>query len=380
MEVCKLKLNNFRNYKDLVINTGSGLNIIYGENGQGKTNIVEAIFLCAAGRSHRTSRDSEMIKQGELNFIVQMDYNKRNMISGTMIPHNIRIEYGNERRKKPFLNDIPLKRLSDLVGNFNAVMFSPEEISIIKGGPANRRHFIDIALCQISPVYMYNLQKYQKTIEHKNKLLKKLADKAQSGLKVISDELFIWNNFIAETGAFIMKSRKEYTEKLNKKAEDATIKISSEKENLSINYSPSINVKDNISAEALMKIIENNYMREIYQGTSLYGPHRDDWIIELCSKDIRVFGSQGQQRTATIALKIAEALVMEDETGQRPVIILDDIMSELDRNRQMQLTSILAERQVFATCTEKEVFKKSGYSSYNKMSFFEVKNGAIKCE
>ena len=355
MKVSRLQLEDFRNYTGLSMIPGEGLNVIYGSNGQGKTNIVEAIYVCAAGRSHRTARDADMVKSGCKNFRITIEFEKRNQISGTMQPQSVSVQY--DGKKKVFVNEVPARRLVDMIGHFQAVMFSPEEMAMIKEGPSCRRRFVDIAQCQSSANYLFFLQRYQRALEQKNRLLKKIFPCTGTTGEKEKKQVEVWNGILAEAGHEIMKIRDKYTLRLNRQASEIFHTLSSQKEALEIRYSPSLPPSLE-HREQILETMNKNLQREIQQGAALIGPHRDDWNIRLNGEDIRVYGSQGQQRTATLSLIMAEALLMEEDTRQKPVIILDDIMSELDADRQKQLSFRLRDWQVFVTCTDEEIFRR----------------------
>lgn len=366
MYITDLILKNFRNYNALHLHFDNTITIIHGDNGQGKTNILEAIYLCASGRSHRTSRDMEMVNMNADYFSVELQLQKQYM------EHFLHISYEKGQKKKISINKIPSKKLGDLMGIFNAVMFSPEDLLIIKEGPSERRRFIDIALSQLRPAYFFDLQQYMKVLQQKNNLLKEL----QKNKKLI-DTLDIWNMSLARTGARIIKARNDFVMELQGKVESNHKRLTNTSKKMLLQYTPSVpvsgtNVED--IENRFRKEIEKNISREIAKGSAVVGPQRDDYDIFLGDMNIRQFGSQGQQRTAVLALKLSEIDIMKDYTGEYPVLLLDDVMSELDIHRQEFLIENMKEIQTFITCTSADIFR----TRFSKHShFIEIKQGSI---
>lgn len=345
----------------------SNCNIIFGENAQGKTNIIEAIYLCAAGRSHRTSKDHEMIKMQTEGYVVSLDVEKANQET------NIEIKYGKDGKKSIRINEIPAKKLGNLIGNLNAVIFSPEDLMIIKDGPSERRRFIDITISQLKPSYFYDLQQYGKILMQRNSLLKEIHQN-----KLLEETLEIWDQNLIKTGSRIIKVRKEFIDKINIHAKKNHEKISNGKEVLNISYESSFRVKEWEKIESIEECFERALKgakeRELIKGSTLYGPQRDDCEIKLNENDIRIYGSQGQQRTAVLSMKLSEIDIMKEETGENPVLLLDDVMSELDMERQNYLLRNLEKVQTFITCTDKEFF---GKMKEENTSYFHVVNGNV---
>jgi DNA replication and repair protein RecF len=267
-----IKLKNYRNYGSLDLKINKRFNIIYGYNAQGKTNILEAVFICSSGRSHRTPRDYELIKLGEKEFNILINV-KRNILDA-----EIDVSYEKEGKKRIKINEIPLKKIGDLMGNLNTVIFSPEDLLIIKEGPAERRRFIDITISQLRPAYFYDLQQYAKILEQRNTLLKEIQNN-----KSLLDTLEVWNQNLILTGSKIIKSRQQFIEKLCSYAKQEHFKLSGGKENLIIKYDPSFSITDFNTLEAIKSEFEKNLERlkekEIFKGTTLIGPQRDDYDI-----------------------------------------------------------------------------------------------------
>lgn len=368
MFVESIRLINFRNYNNINIFFEKGINVVYGNNAQGKTNILEAIFLCASGRSHRTSKDSEMVEIGTKGFYVKLEYEKENSKS------IIEIGCEKEAKKRIKLNEIPVRRIGDLIGNFNAVIFSPEDLMIIKEGPSERRRFMDITISQLKPSYFYDLQQYLKVLQQRNSLLKTIEKS-----KNLIDTIEVWNNNLVSIGSRIIKVRNEFIERLAVIAERKHRGLTNDKEKLILKYSPSfeinnfLNVKD--IEETFFKILMKAERREIIRGTTLYGPHRDDYDIFLDDINIKLYGSQGQQRTAVLSVKLSEIEIMKEETGETPVLLLDDVMSELDTKRQEVLLSSLHDIQTFISCTDKGIFSDKMKINTN---FYVVKSGQVE--
>lgn len=365
MFIKNLRLANFRSYGALNVKFEKNFNIIYGDNAQGKTNIIEAIFLCASGRSHRTSKDIDLIKFEETGSYIKLDIIKDSVDS------TIEIYFGREEKKKIKINEIPVKKIGDLIGHFNAVIFSPEDLLVIKEGPSERRRFIDITLCQLRPSYFYDLQQYMRVLAQRNTLLKEIQER-----KSLTDTLEVWNINLASIGSRIMKARNEFTGKIKKMAEANHYKLTDHNEKLDLCYIPSIelesfeHVKD--IETAFLKKLEASLKREMARGSTLYGPQRDDYELFLNGTSLKQYGSQGQQRTAVLAIKLSEIELMKEMNGSYPVLLLDDVMSELDRKRQEYLFDSLQEVQTFITCTDIGFLKdKVGINS----CFLNVKKG-----
>jgi DNA replication and repair protein RecF len=365
-----LKLLNFRNYENLEINFEKNFNIIYGDNAQGKTNILEAIFLCASGRSHRTSKDAEMVRLSERGYYIKLSMEKSVMSS------SIEILYDKIRKKRIKINEVPIRRMTELMGHLNAVIFSPEDLMIIKEGPSERRRFIDITLSQLKPSYLYDLQQYNKILLQRNSLLKEIQNNES-----LVETLDVWNERLADVGARIMKVRNEFIKILSKKAHEKHLKLSNGKEELLLKYSPSVKAhsldsKSEIK-ECFLRVLRDSRKREMKTCTTMAGPQRDDYIIFLNGLELKQFGSQGQQRTAVLSIKLSEIEIMKELTGEYPVLLLDDVMSELDAQRQKFLFENLDEVQTFITCTDKSFFADK-ITSNSKV--FRVVKGSIQEE
>ncbi|MDP4091923.1 MAG: DNA replication/repair protein RecF [Bacillota bacterium] len=367
MFIKNIRLKNYRNYKELNLNIDKRFNVIYGDNAQGKTNILEAIYICSSGRSHRTSRDVELVNHESKSYYIKIDVEKK------ILNSEIEVQYENEGKKKLRINEIPLKKIGDLMGNLNTVLFSPEDLLIIKEGPSERRRFIDITISQLKPSYFYDLQQYMKILDQRNSLLKDI----QNNRKLL-DTLDVWNENIIKTGSRIMKTRKEFMDKLSKFAKTEHEKLTGGLETLNIRYNPSfpVNRFDDIKEieNDYRKSLERNKEKEIFKCTTLIGPQRDDYEIFLDQKSLKMYGSQGQQRTAVLSVKMAEIDIMKEETGEWPVLLLDDVLSELDSKRQEYLFENITGIQVFITCTEKSFFSAK---ASERADFFKVTKGVV---
>lgn len=368
MFVHKLYLGNFRNYRETEIDFHPNLNILFGGNAQGKTNILEAIFYAATGKSHRTNYDQEMVRWGEKFF--------RIVLKAQRGPGTIKIEIITQAdgRKILKVNNQPQKKLSELIGNVNVVLFSPEDMMLVKGGPSVRRRFMDIEISQTSSIYCHNLVNYNRVIAQRNNLLKVIREQRES-----PDMLEIWDMQLVEYGSYIIKKRAEVLQKLYPIARAIHRRITEDREELNLIYVPSVNFTENIYNTSLedfyLKKLKENRLGEITRGSTLIGPHRDDIEITVGDISIRSFGSQGQQRTCALSMKLAEVELIKSETGEYPVLLLDDVMSELDAGRRKFLLDVVTGKiQTFVTSTEVEDF----FSPIkDKSRIFEVKDGKI---
>lgn len=353
MWIKNIKIKNFRNYKQEEINLEKNINIFYGENAQGKTNIIEAIFLCSLGKSFRTKKDLEMIKLDEKNAIIEIEYEKTDRYG------KIKIELGN--KKNIYLNGVKIKKLSELLGNLNIVIFTPDDINILKGGPQNRRKFLDIMISQLRPNYMHILSLYLKTIEQRNKYLRQIREENKD-----ENLLEIWDEKLAEYAIKICKYRIEFINKIIEKIEKIHKKITNGKEEIKIKY-----ITECENKIEYLNLLKQRRKLDIIKGFTTKGIHRDDFMIYINNKEINIYGSQGQNRTAMLSLKLAELQVINDEIGEYPILLLDDFMSELDKNRRQNFLENIKNTQVIITGTEKLDIENLNYLEYN------VSNGKV---
>ncbi len=361
MQIKRLHLKNFRNYKDEEVFFSSGTTLIHGNNAQGKTNIIEALYMFGTGKSHRTGNMNEMVMYGEPFFNLLLEFEDNNY-SQTM-----EIKYEKGKRKELFINEIKKDRLSDMLGIVPSVLFAPESLLYVKGSPSERRRLIDIVLCLVNKNYLLNLQKYNRIMKNKNILLKRI----QMG-KQKPDQLNVWNISQAKTGAVIIEERKLLVERLEEKMNRLLEGISDGKENVTLKYKTAVEINKPIY-ETLLKTLEFNMEREIEQGSSLYGPHRDDMEIDLNKKNSRIYCSQGQQRSVALALSIATLEEIELRTDKKPLLLLDDVMSELDTGRQKYLFDIINNKQTIITTTERAKFLHGA----KDLSIIQIKNGKV---
>lgn len=361
MRVKWLKITNFRNYDNQFVEFCDGYNLISGKNGQGKTNLVEAVMLAALSKSPRTSRDDDMKKENTDNTKVEV-----------CVEHNfgdVCISAGiSSQEKKTFaVNQNKLKKVSELFGNLVAVYFAPTDLKIVSGGPNERRDFMDTDISQLSGSYYNLIQRYDKVLTQRNRLLKMVHDKS-----LLVDQIEVWNTQLAYLAGLIIKTRKNFIQKLSQPASNALKFISKDEDDLAISY---IGAKGDTSKEIeeeILKSLHNNLERDMELGYTSIGPHRDDVKFELNGRDMKIFASQGQQRSTVLALKIAEMQVFEKELGEKPIFVLDDVFSELDSARQKKMLEMLAGTQVMMTGT---VFRFKPNESYIQ---FEIKDAKIK--
>lgn len=344
MIIKSIQLSNFRNYEKLDINFDSGTNILYGDNAQGKTNILEAAYLSGTTKSHKGSKDKEMIRFGSDEAHI------RTVVSKNEKEYRIDMHLRQHGSKGVAINQIPIKKASELFGILNIVFFSPEDLNIIKNGPAERRRFIDFELCQLDRIYLSNLGKYNKTLVQRNKLLKDIAYRPE-----LLDTLQIWDMQLLEYGKLVIKKRREFVEKLNDIIGDIHSSISGGREKLILRYEP--NIDDIFFEDELLRA--RNKDLKLCQTT--VGPHRDDMLFSIDGVDIRKYGSQGQQRTSALSLKLSEIDLVKQNINNTPVLLLDDVLSELDSNRQNYLLNSITDIQTIITCTGLDEFVKNRF-------------------
>lgn len=339
MFIQSLELNNFRNYEQVKLEFHKQTNVFYGDNAQGKTNILESVFVCGTTKSHKGSKDREMIKIGKDESHIRM------MIEKNQILHKIDMHLKKNKSKGVAIDGIPIKKSSELLGLLHIIFFSPEDLSIIKNGPSERRRFINLELSQLDKVYLYNLTEYNKVLNNRNKLLKQMKFSPE-----LADTLDVWDRQLLTYGNKIIERRNLFIEELKEVVHDIHYKLSGNKENLFIKYEPNTKVED-----FEQKLILSRE-KDISFATTNVGPHRDDLIFIIEESDIRKFGSQGQQRTCALSLKLAEIEIVKKLIHDHPILLLDDVLSELDRNRQNYLLDSINGTQTIITCTGLEEF------------------------
>lgn len=355
MYINKIKLQNFRNYNEQEINLNKSINVFYGDNAQGKTNILEAIFLCTFGKSFRTNKEKELIKLGKDNANVIIEYEKKD--------RDGKISISISDKKQILVNGIKIKKLSELLGNINIVIFTPEDINILKGGPALRRRFLDMMIGQLKPNYVYTLNMYIKTLEQRNNYLRQIKEENKP-----ENLLDIWDEKLIEYADIIYKYRKEFIDKIKKKINIIHKKITDEKEEINIQYTSNCESK-----EVYSELLKQRRKLDIIKGFTTKGIHRDDFEIYINNKELSIYGSQGQNRTAILSLKLSELQVIYDEIEEEPILLLDDFMSELDINRRKNFLNNINNTQVIITCAEKIEFLKENVD----YCLYQVKEGEI---
>ena len=344
MIIKSIQLSNFRNYEKLDISFDSETNIIYGDNAQGKTNILEAAYLSGTTKSHKGSKDKEMIRFGEDEAHI------RTIVEKNDKEYRIDMHLRKNGAKGVAINKMPIKKASELFGILNIVFFSPEDLNIIKNGPAERRRFIDLELCQLDKIYLSNLSKYNKTLVQRNRLLKDIAYRPD-----LIDTLQVWDMQLLEYGRHVIKKRREFVNELNEIIQDIHSNISGGREQLILKYEPSID--DIFFEDELLKVRS----RDLKLCQTTVGPHRDDMLFSVDGVDIRKYGSQGQQRTSALSLKLSEISLVKKNINSTPVLLLDDVLSELDGNRQNYLLNSLSDTQTIITCTGLDEFVKNRF-------------------
>lgn len=346
MIISSLSLQNFRNYEGLNLSFSPGTNILYGDNAQGKTNILEAMYLVATTKSHRGGvRDRDMIR------FDQHEAHIRTVLIKKGLDYRVDLHLREGKSKGIAINGQRVKKASDLMGLLHIVFFSPEDLTIVKNGPAYRRHFIDMELCQLDGVYLTSLNNYNKIVENRNKLLKAIFD--QPSLKPTLD---VWDQQLVEYGVKIIEAREQFLTRLNEVIGPIHEKLSGGREHLTLQYEPNVQAKDMASAVAASRD------RDLFSHVTQVGPHKDDFSFIGDAIDLRKYGSQGQQRTCALSLKLSELRLVEEITGDAPVLMLDDVLSELDSNRQNYLIDSLGGIQTFITCTGLDEFVKNRLS------------------
>lgn len=348
MEVKRLTLKNFRNYTEETIEFSPRTNLIYGDNAQGKTNILEAVYLAANGRSHRAKADTQMVKFDEEYARVQVEFADRHRTYKIVIG----LLPGNKKSVK--INDVPINKLSVLVNYLNVVMFSPEDLELIKGSPKMRRHFMDTAISSLSPRYLSDLVTYHKVLAQKNSLLRS----AKFGNKKAQDNIDVWNIQLAAAGVRIMKERQSFVEGLSKEAMPIHREIAGSM--LGIEYAPSfdLDILNEPNPEmSYIKRLEDVKQREIENGSALYGIQRDEIRFFIDNNEAKIYASQGQQRTIVLCMKLALTEYIKRRRDEYPVLLFDDIMSELDEKHRRYLADSIKDKQVLLTCTDKEESK-----------------------
>ena len=367
----EIKLRQFRNYEALTLEFSPGINVFLGENAQGKTNLMEAIYSLSMARSPRTANEKEMIRWQQDSATLTGKIERR---TGD---YPLELHF-TKKGKIAKVNHLEQKRLSDYVGKLNVVLFAPEDLDLVKGAPSNRRKFLDMELGQMSQVYLYDLVQYQRLLKQRNLYLKQLLsrqDKDLVYLEVLTDQLAI-------QAASIIKARLTFVEQLEKWADPLHHQISNGKENLRIRYKSTIDYKKTDDKDQLFEklIAEQKRVadREREQGSTLFGPHRDDLVFYVNDKNAHQFGSQGQQRTTVLSMKLAEIECMNEVLGEYPILLLDDVLSELDDDRQTHLLKTIEKKvQTFLTTTSLDGIKRN---KIEEPTIFNISDGSVNKE
>ena len=357
MVIRSLRLKNYRNYDLLDMSFDPKTNILYGDNAQGKTNILEALYLSGTTKSHRGTKDRDMIQFGHDEAHLEMVVEKKGLT------FQIDMHLKKNSPKGIAIDRIPIRKASELFGIVHFVFFSPEDLNIIKNGPSERRHFLDAELCQLDKIYLSDLSNYNKILNQRNKLLKDMVYRPE-----LSDTLPVWDMQLADTGKKIIRRREKFVKELNEIVHEIHYRISGGKEELFLSYEPSV------SADLLEQELERVKPRDLKQCQTSVGPHRDDLLFSIAGVDIRKFGSQGQQRTSALSLKLSEIELVRKSIHDTPVLLLDDVLSELDSNRQNYLLNSICDTQTIITCTGLDEFIRNRFE-INKV--FEVISGQV---
>lgn len=377
MQLDKLQLSHYRNYDQAELRFSPHLNILLGENAQGKTNLLESIYVLAFARSHRSSNEKEWIQW-------QSDFAR---ISGEIQKFQKKMTLDmiiSNKGKKTKINGLEQRKLSDYIGSLNVVLFAPEDLNLVKGSPQNRRKFIDMELGQVNPHYLYQLGQYQKILKQRNHLLKQ----QRQDRPIDPILLEVLNEQFAEAGSHVLHLRLAFIQKLEKWAKQLHADISHQKEVLRLSYQSTVEIEEDMTREAIQQQIlftlEKQKKRELMQQSTLIGPHRDDLLFFINEQNVQTYGSQGQQRTTALSLKLAEIDLIYEEIGDYPILLLDDVLSELDNERQVHLMKTVQNKvQTFLTTTTLDHLGEEGLK--NQPTIFNVSHGTIepierKCE
>ncbi|QOV19420.1 DNA replication/repair protein RecF [Blautia liquoris] len=357
MYVKSLELKNFRNYDSLCVSFDQKTNIFYGDNAQGKTNILEAVYLCGTTKSHRSSKDREMIQFNKDEAHIRMQISKAEVV------HRIDMHLKKNKPKGIAIDGIPIRKASDLFGIINIVFFSPEDLNIIKNGPSERRRFVDSELSQLNHIYLISLANYNKVLIQRNKLLRELKD-----TRSLLCTLDVWDEQLINYGRSLIEERTKFIEQLNEILSDIHLQLTGGSEQIRLIYEP------NTKADDFFQKLKENRPRDLQLRTSTLGPHRDDLCVEINGIDIRKYGSQGQQRTAALSMKLSEIYLVKKMMKDTPILLLDDVLSELDSSRQNYLLKSIGDIQTFITCTGLDEFMENQFD-VNKV--FKVAEGRI---
>ena len=356
MYIKEIDLQNFRNYSMQKVKLDKGINIFYGDNAQGKTNLLEAIFLCSIGKSFRTNRDRELINFNNDYSNIEISFEKKDRCGKI----NLRID----DKKRFLVNNVPVKKTSEIIGNIYIVLFTPDDINILKNGPSKRRRFLDIMISQLRPKYIYSLNQYNRIISQRNAYLKQIRFS-----DVNNNLLDIWDENLSIYGEKIHNYREEFIKKITNKINYIHGNITNKNEKIDIQYIYNFKYKKDF-----LDKLKYNRKLDIKTGITNAGIQREDFNVSINGKKLNLYGSQGQHRTVVLSLKISELEIIKEELEEKPILLLDDFMSELDFKRRFNLLNLMKDNQVIITCTDKEAFSKQDI----KPKYFYVNNGIIK--
>lgn len=339
MVIESMQLNNYRNYASASLTFSPGVNIFYGDNAQGKTNLMEAVYLCGTSRSHRGSRDRDLIRFGEEEAHIRLMFRRQSL------SHRLDLHLKQKKSKGIAIDGMPIRRSSELLGLLHIVFFSPEDLGMIKNGPSMRRRFLDLEMSQLDHGYLQYLTSYNRLLSERNNLLKQISVFPQ-----LRETLDGWDAQLLDAGRELIRKREKFIRHIHAMMREIHGKLTGNREEMRVFY------EKNVEADAFGEALLERRDRDIRMGSTSVGPHRDDMGFQVNGIDIRKFGSQGQQRTAALALKLSEIRLIEQVSGDKPVLLLDDVLSELDSHRQNYLLENIADIQTMITCTGLEDF------------------------
>jgi len=345
MQIETLKLKNFRNYKELMLNPHPGVNLFFGRNGSGKTNLLEAVHYCSLGRSHRISNDANVVKNGEAFALSSVSI--QNMLGKREIA--VRFHPDEVQKKTILIDQKKIAKFSDMMGCLRCVIFSPEDLGLIKEGPSLRRRYLDMMISQISKGYFIALQQYRTGMDQRNAVIRNLKTNGTGSLSILS----AFEETMAEPAAVIIRERRKIISILSDIATETYQRISDTDEVFKLAYHSSVKEENDI-AETLCRLFRENREDDIRMGFTSVGPHRDDLILSLNRNQMKQFASQGQIRTAALSMKLSQMKILRDLSGEEPVLLLDDVMSELDRKRRACLIGEISDFQTFITCADRD--------------------------
>lgn len=352
MKIQQLSISNFRNYENLFVEFDDKVNVFIGKNAQGKTNLLESIYYCCIGKSFKSCKDKELIKWNEEKSQIKLVANKKYR------DIEIDINLNKSQKKSILINKLPIRKIGDLIGEVNIVFFSPQELRLVRESPDERRKFMDIDISQTNKRYFYQLGRYEKILANRNKLLKNCQT-----LEAVKETIDIWDRALVVSAKIIAFERKNFIERILPYAQKAHSFLSGGKENLSLVYKCGSSVCLDKNFETNMdKILKKNLEKDFKLGYTSIGVHRDDIDIFLNETEVKNFGSQGQQRTVALSLKLAELENMFNINGEYPILLLDDVFSELDLDRQKRLLKFVGRTQTFITCTDERKIEGKMYN------------------